>query len=230
VRYIYCHPLFDERKCAHRFSFQLKETFRADGLTLERFDYRGTGEAQGWFADVSVETLREDIARFVSGEQVCLVGLRFGASLAFDYCSRHLAPVRNLILVEPTIDGAEYVDYLYRKQRVKDLMTNESSFLLYDDGFKNIEGYKTSVSLIEQLRGFSLTAMAKEFSVENSVSIVQISSFSKLNPRIIALAKSLGDGNRRVFVENVTLPMFWERIPGTDYTELTQKILDRCHD
>ncbi|GAH83605.1 unnamed protein product, partial [marine sediment metagenome] len=73
--------------CAHRFSFQLKNAFQAAGLTLERFDYRGTGEAPGEFADVSLETLRGDVASQVGGDEVCLVGLRFGASLAFDYCA-----------------------------------------------------------------------------------------------------------------------------------------------
>jgi len=221
--------LFDERKCAHRFSYQLSQTFRAAGLILERFDYRGTGEAKGEFADVSIETLREDVEGVVSGEQVCLIGVRFGASLAFDYCSRCLGPVRNLILVEPIIDGCDYVDYLFRKQHVKDLMTNKSS-LLYDDGFKNIEGYKTSINFLEQLKNFSLTAAAENFSVENSVSIIQISNLSKVNPRIIALAKLLEGGNQHVFVENMKLPLFWERIPDTDYTELTGKIRGRCRD
>ena len=230
MRYIYCHPLFDERKCAHRFSYQLSQTFRAADLILERFDYRGTGEAKGEFADISIETLREDVEGVVSGERVCLIGVRFGASLAFDYCSRCLVPVRNLILVEPIIDGCDYVDYLCRKQHVKDLMTNKSSFLLYDDGFKNIEGYKTSISFLEQLKSFSLTAESEGFSVENSVSIIQISNQSKVNPRIIALAKLLEGGNRQVFVEKMKLPLFWERIPDTDYTKLTEKIRDRCRD
>lgn len=230
MRYIYCHPLFDERKCAHRFSFQLKETFRANGLTLERFDYRGTGEAEGEFADVSMDTLRQDIAQFVSGRKACLVGVRFGASLAFDYCSRRLTPVRNLVLVEPIIDGAEYVDYLYRKQHVKDLMTGRPSCSVCDDGFKNLEGYKTSINFVEQLKNFSLIAMAKDFSVENPVSIFQISNLSKPNPKIASLAKSLRDGNRKVLVESVKSTVFWERVPDTHYFELTQKIMDRCCD
>lgn len=228
MRYIYCHPLFDERKCAHRFSFQLKNAFQAAGLTLERFDYRGTGEALGEFADVSLETLREDVASQVGGDEVCLVGLRFGASLAFDYCAGGAGPVRNLVLLEPIVDGAEYVDYLYRKQRIKDLMTGKDFAELQDKGYVNFEGYKTSIKFIEQIKNFHQVKMAREYAVENSIFIVQISKRSKFAPKIASLTKLLESSARQVFVENAEVPMFWERIPSTDYTELTGKVLGWC--
>ena len=228
MRYIYCHPLFDERKCAHRFSFQLKEAFKADDLTLERFDYRGTGEAEGEFADVSLSSLREDVAQYTRCQETCLVGVRFGASLALDYCTRDLGAVRNLVLLEPIINGAEYIDYLYRKQRVKDLMTGKVSAKLRDKGYENLEGYKTSINFIKQVKNFSLVTTAKDCSANNSVSIVQISNRSKINPQISGLAKLLENSTRQVVVENVKLPIFWERIPDTDYAELTRKVSGWC--
>lgn len=228
MRYIYCHPLFDERKCAHRFSFQLKQAFTSDGSILERFDYRGTGEAEGEFADVSLESLREDIAQYTGGREACLIGVRFGASLAFDYCIHRLGPVRNLVLLEPIIDGAEYVDYLYHKQHIKDLMTGGFAAKLRDKGYENLEGYKTSIDFIEQVRKFSLVAMAKDCSVKNFVSIVQISNRPEINSRTNALANLLEDSAEQVLVETVKLPVFWERIPDTDYAELTRKVLEWC--
>ena len=61
MRYIYCHPLFDERKCSHRFSYHLQKHFERNNLVLERFDYTGTGESQADFAEVTFSTLLEDI-------------------------------------------------------------------------------------------------------------------------------------------------------------------------
>ena|GEM_PF-2627444 len=228
MRYLYCHPLFDERKCAHRFSFQLKNTFESAGLTLERFDYRGTGEAEGEFADVSLESLRQDLENRAAGDRLCIVGLRFGASLAFDYCVRRAGPVKALVLLAPVIDGAEYADHLYRKQRIKDVMTGESLAGLRDEGYDNLEGYKTGVKFIEQIKSLDLTRMAGEYALENSVFIARISNRSGAEPTITAFAESLKGSAKRVVVENVQMPMFWERIPNADYGELARKVLQFC--
>ena len=228
MRYIYCHPLFDERKCAHRFSFQLKEVFRAAGLVLERFDYRGTGEADGEFADISLETLRQDIVAKIGGEQVCLIGVRFGASLAFDYCVHDTGKVRNLVLLQPVLGGARYVDYLYRKQHIKDLMTAPPSKQISDSGIRNIEGYKTNIKFINQLKAFDLLKMAGQYERGNSIFIGQITSRLKTEPEVINLIKLLAVSAAQVSVENIAVPMFWERIANSDYTGLTQKILRWC--
>jgi hypothetical protein len=228
MRYVYCHPLFDERKCAHRFSFQLKNEFQAANLALERFDYRGTGEAPGEFANVSLETLREDVVTQINGDEVSLIGLRFGASLAFDYCAHSLGTVRNLVLLEPLVDGAKYIDYLYRKQHIKNLMTTKSIRNLQDKAYENLEGYKTSLRFIEQIKDLNLVELAKEHAIGNSVFIIQISNQSKIEPGLSGLAKILDGSAKRVLVENVKIPMFWERIPNTDYTELAQKVLRLC--
>ena len=228
MRFVYCHPLFDERKCAHRFSFQLKQTFQTVGLALERFDYRGTGEAEGKFADALLGTLREDIRAQVGNDRICLIGVRFGASLAFDYCAGNAEQVRKLVLVEPIAGGAEYIDYLYRKQHIKDLMTGDPTARLEDNGYKNIEGYKTNIRLIEQIRGLNLIETAREQLIKSSVFIAQISKQSKVNTQIADLATLLKSSAEKVLVENIELPPFWERIPIADYHKLTGSILEWC--
>ncbi|MCX5638226.1 MAG: hypothetical protein NTX52_11130 [Planctomycetota bacterium] len=228
MRYVYCHPLFDERKCAHRFSYQLKNTFQKVGLTLERFDYHGTGEAAGEFADVSLQSLLEDIVTQVGSSEVCLIGLRFSASLAFDFCARGSGQVRNLILLEPIIDGAQYLDYLYRKQHIKDLMTGKYSCELQEKDYVNLEGYKTSIKFTEQIKNFHLLEIAREYPVKSSIYIVQISNQSKVDPKITDMAELLKTSAKQVLVDSVRLPIFWERIPATNYTELTQKVLRWC--
>jgi hypothetical protein len=133
-----------------------------------------------------------------------------------------------LVLLEPITNGAEYVDYLYRKQHIKDLMTSKSVSELRDKGYVNLEGYKTNVRFIEQIESLNFVEMAREHTVGSSVFIVQISNRSKIDPEIASLAKLLESSARRVLVENVELPMFWERVPSTDYAELTRKVLEWC--
>lgn len=228
MRYVYCHPLFDERKCAHRFSYQLKNTFESAGLNLERFDYRGTGEAEGNFENTSLETLYEDTAKHINGDEVSLIALRFGAAVALEFCARNPEVVSNLVLLEPVINGAGYIDHLYRKQHIKDLMTGKSSKQSQDNGFVNIEGYKTNRRLIEQIENLDLLKTVPKNAVKTSVLIVQIPKQSQTRPEITRLAEQLTDPTKQIYIENIDLPAFWERIPIADYSRLTKKILRWC--
>lgn len=220
MRYVYCHPLFDERKCAHRFSYDLQNALEKAGLTLQRFDYRGTGEAKGRFEDVSLDTLQADVEVHINGDETCLIGLRFGATLALNYTAAHPETIKKLVLLEPIIDGAEYVDYLHRKQHIKDLMTGESVDKLRENGFVNIEGYKTSVLFLDQIKNMNPSATPPKC----PVLIVQISNNSKIEPEIMGLKEQL----ERPKIEIINLPIFWERIPISDYSKLTDIILRWC--
>jgi pimeloyl-ACP methyl ester carboxylesterase len=221
--------LFDERKCAHRFSYQLKNAFEQAGLSLERFDYHGTGEAPGEFEHVSLQSLRDDISRQVGSDPVCLVGLRFGATLAFDYCTRNSGSVNCLVLLAPVIDGAEYVDYLRRKQHIKNVMTGgQPTVQCPKQDYENIEGFKTSVRFVEQIENCDLRESAGRYAAKNCVYIVQISNGSKVCPELARFAQLLETSARQVMVETVRAPIFWERIPVTDYSELTRKVVGWC--
>jgi hypothetical protein len=133
--------------------------------------------------------------------------------------------VQKLVLLEPIVNGARYVDYLYRKQHIKDLMTGKSADCLCDNGYVNIEGYKTSASFIEQIENLDMVETAKENLAGSSVLIVQISNHSKIDPEIAILAKKLEGLAKQTHFENMQMPIFWERIPSADYSKLTQMIL-----
>lgn len=230
MRYIYCHPLFDERKCAYRFSFQLSETFKQAGLKLERFDYYGTGESEGHFSEVNLMTLRRDIENKVNGQEVSLIGLRFGADLAFDYCLRQADCVRNLVLIEPLTNGNDYVDYLFRKQHIKDIMTGINSDNNLNNGFYNLEGYKTDAVFIEQLRNFSLFSTPKKLHIPTKVCVARIGTHKGTGTRFTALTDSIKSITVNLINEQFDLPVFWERIPDVDYSILTKKIVECCCD
>jgi len=227
MRYIYCHPLFDERKCAHRFSYQLSKAFEKYDLQLERFDYRGTGEEEGQFCDVTMNSLRNDLSKIIDGDKVCLIGTRFGATLAFDYCCRSESNVHTLVLVEPVVNGKTYTEYLFKKQRLKDLMTGNSSESLKNNCFYNLEGFKTNKQLIQQVEQVQLNEAIHRIKV-NGVFIVQISTSSRINSEYELLTKLLLKNGIRFGVEIVNLPVFWERIPDGNYSMLSKYIMEWC--
>lgn len=228
MRYIYCHPLFDERKCAHRFSYQLSKAFEKNNLQLERFDYQGTGEAKGAFSDVTMVSLKDDLKTIINSDKACLIGTRLGATIAFDYCCQNKSPIQSLILIEPIVVGQNYARYLFRKQHLKDIMTGKNSQLTDDNGFCNLEGYKTNNKFIDQIKEIQLTESAEKIKSDMTVHIVQISTSPRINPEYTQLTERLKKAAIPAFVEAFNLPAFWERIPDEDYSTLTGKIIQLC--
>ena len=230
VRYIYCHPFFEERKCAHRFSYELSQAFSCTGRELERFDYAGTGEARGDFSDVTLDSLQQDIDRYVNGEEVCLIGLRLGASLALAHHVRKPRTIGRLVLLAPIINGYEYLEHMSRKQLIKDLMTNSGHEMNEIPGFVNIEGYQASETLMSQLRAFDLIDVVQEGSTTTKTMIVQVAGGVGIDPGLEELAELLGAQKQDVCVKAVNLAAFWERIPAIDYGPVTEMIMDWCYE
>jgi len=228
MRYVYCHPLFDERKCAHRFSYELAKTFERNNLQLERFDYRGTGEADGQFCDVTKDRLQADIQAIINSDQACLVGTRFGATVAFDCCCLSESAVQTLVLIEPIVNGQGYAEYLFRKQHLKNMMTGNQSEFAEEDAFCNLEGYKTSNLFIEQIKQIQLVETAEKIQSGTIVYIIQTSASSKIKSEYALLADYLKKSGIQTFIEIFNLPVFWERIPDGDYSVVTKKIVEWC--
>jgi len=224
--FIYCPPIFDERKCAHRFAYKLAENFISAGLNLDRHDYTGTAEAVGEFEDITITSIKNDIEKFISNEPATIIALRAGASFALEYSLIRPEQINALILIEPVILGSEYLDHLIRKQHLKDLMTKTSP--TNDKGFLNIEGYKTSKIFIDQLKNIDLLESAQKLSPKIPVMIIKIKNSSNINPHISRFARTLAGKQENISIEKFNMPCFWERIPIYDYSKLTKTIVDFC--
>ncbi len=110
---VLCQPWGTEYVHAHRAMVRLAETLSRTRHVL-RFDYYGSGDSGGDFAEVDLEGWRSDIRTAadellsMSGApHVSLVGLRIGANLAADV-ARDLADLDSLVVWNPIVDGAAY--------------------------------------------------------------------------------------------------------------------------
>ena len=228
MRYVYCHPLFEERKCAQRFTYTLEQVFLRNDRTLQWFDYRGTGEAPGAFCDVTMHTLREDTADFIGEDCVWLIGLRLGATLAFDFFSIHQEQVAGLTLIEPILDGSAYIDYLMRKQELKDALTGNTPKNSATP-YVNLEGYKTHPTLLSSLSSLRLPDLNCPDDAGVPVHLIHVA----LNDKHLGAYQELIErwrSKNHPTLDYFCLSPFWERIPNVVYSQITERIHAYCHE
>jgi alpha/beta superfamily hydrolase len=108
-----CAPTGHEYTRCHRALKQLATLAAAAGLSVLRFDYHGSGDADGDETAFSLSQARADIGSAVDelrrrsgAARVHLLGLRLGATLALQVaCGRD--DIGSAVLWEPVWDGAE---------------------------------------------------------------------------------------------------------------------------
>jgi pimeloyl-ACP methyl ester carboxylesterase len=113
---VLCYPMGQEYMRAHRAFRQLALLLSRAGFHVLRFDYFGTGDSSGngedatierWIADVG--TAIDELKDTADIDEVAVVGLRLGATLA-SHATADRADVRQLVLWDPVVSGAAYLD------------------------------------------------------------------------------------------------------------------------
>lgn len=124
---IICYPFGQEYIRSHRACRHLAAQIARAGFPTLRFDYFGTGDSLGTDEETNFEQWHADLRKAVaelrarSGvEQVILVGLRLGASLALSAASQ-TADLAGLVLWEPVVNGRNYLNEL-RAQHEETIM------------------------------------------------------------------------------------------------------------
>ncbi|MCX7591546.1 MAG: alpha/beta fold hydrolase [Kiritimatiellae bacterium] len=186
---LFCHPLVEERKSAHRIMVEAARACAADGLVVLRFDYRGCGDSTGEFEKCSVCGWLDDISQVFEflrarapARPVGLLGLRLGAALAMRFAADisasetaaepekcHRPPPDFLVLWEPVWNCRSYLEDLFRKKLVREMMTGGRSRstrngLLSDMAAGrsvDLDGYPFSPRLYGELEALSPTSLIR---------------------------------------------------------------------
>lgn len=168
---VVCPPLGEEHLWSQRVFVNLARDLAAQGHPVLRFDYLGTGDSEGDFEQCSVTSMLEDIGSAVdvlrhkvtAVDQVALLGLRFGATLAVLAADAH-DTVTSLALWDPILNGASYMQGLLRSNIATQMaMYREIRFdtealvgSLKAGHTVNVEGYEVSRALYEQAAAIDL--------------------------------------------------------------------------
>jgi pimeloyl-ACP methyl ester carboxylesterase len=205
---LFCPPLAHEFYNAHRCSGQLAASLSDAGLAVLRFDYYGTGDSPGDWEDASIARWLDDIG-CAAGElrargyaRLCLVGLRFGATLAALFAAER-GPVEGLVLWEPVVSGENYLRELADLHQ--QMMAGTSAA---DTGEgRELLGFEFRDSLRREIGRIDL--LANQRSLGRHVLLIE-------SPGVTgeSLRPSLEASASRLEFEAAAVPRFWLDCPG----------------
>lgn len=219
---VLCSPFAEEKLWVHRVYVNFARDAARAGYAVLRFDFMGHGDSSGEFEDATVETRLADVAaaadtlrsRVPALEQVGLLGIRFGATLAA-IAAEADPRYAYLVLWEPLVNGARYMQEILRSNLATQMATyreirhNRQALarMLQEGGTVNAEGYELTGALFEQVSAIDLLEGGRQF--RGPVLVVQVGArqgpFKKHNQ---ALAGAYHDGELISAIEEP----FWKEI------------------
>lgn len=230
LAFLFSHPFAEEKLWSHRVMVSLARELAARGHVVMRFDYMGAGDSTGSTPDTSLETHLADLdaafAHLVKHhphvQQVGLLGLRFGATLAALFAERHAGKYSQLsgaplVLWEPVLDGANYFQELLRSNLTTQLAVHgkvlENRDLLQEriraGGKVNVDGYEIGRELFESCARADLVGTESK-THSGPALVLQIAPGAEAKPRddLKALAGSYRSGTAARAAEHP----FWREI------------------
>ncbi|HET7695327.1 MAG TPA: alpha/beta hydrolase [Vicinamibacterales bacterium] len=159
-----CLPIGHEYFRVHRAFRNIAVALSRVGFSVLRFDYYGTGDSHGdsstatiarWQADIA--SAIEELKRRSGTPRVSIVGLRFGAALAWLACLTR-TDVDILTMWEPVVSGSAYFDRL--RQLEQEWLTDPSRRAPADAERKEncVLGMRLGRDLEAQIRAVDIAA------------------------------------------------------------------------
>lgn len=232
---VFCNPLFEERKSAHRPLVEAARYFVERGSPVLRFDYRGCGDSPGEIRDFSIPDWLDDIraavrlARDAYPDRPCgLLGVRAGALLAAK-AAQDLADVSFLALWQPVVSGGDYLREDLRKKLVKEMITAGATESSRDGLLQNLEegreidfdGYPVTARLYRNLGDLSLAESARRWTGRTLVA--QVGSQERPSKSIAAIWDAFRAGGSEVEFAAIALPPFWNLVGYVDIAPLIER-------
>lgn len=167
-----CPPFGQEAIRAQRMFRVLAERLSRDGFHVMRFDYLGTGDADGdddvcslddWTRDV--QQAAAELTRRSGAARCSWLGLRLGASLAALASAQAISPPDKLILWDPVLEGAPYLAELAQAHHAELKFLHDTAWPApkhaADTPLKEALGFPISEALRSQLLALSPSDLAR---------------------------------------------------------------------
>ena len=212
---VICAPIGWEYVHSHRSLRHLADRLATDGITALRFDYHGTGDSPGTDRDpLRIETWEKDIQAAVSFirettgcQKVCLVGLRFGATLAARVSTK--TEIDSLVLWNPVVSGRRYVREMLAITATSGMKKSE------DSSVSETAGFLMTQETTDQLKTINL--LEENIRAKNGVLVIHRDDLETDS----ALRKKLT--NSLIETDLVTLPGYIEMMAEPQFTQIPEQ-------
>lgn len=163
---IICNPWGQEYIRAHRALSQLGLRLSRSGFPVLHFDFYGSGDSAGedeegsfdqWHADLRLAI--QELKRRARVEEVFIVGLRLGASIAALVAGGR-ADVAGLVLWDPAVLGSDYLQDLLAWHQEKQLQFFHQAEAA--TAASELLGFGLHASLIDNLKAMNLLAARRK--------------------------------------------------------------------
>jgi len=236
------HPFGEEKKFAHRVLTSAAWQLAASGFAVLRFDLSGCGDSFGEFRDAGlslwvdqVKTAAEVLRRETGCDRIALLGLRLGASLC-RLAAPDVPSAGPIVLWEPVLSGKQYIEALWRKKLIKDMMTagrgktsfEEETRKLDANGFIDLDGWDIGRNMVDELPALDLGTVAAPSPA--GMLAVQITFNGKVGRELTAFAQAERAAGSKVELVGIRERPIWDRIdivPANELITLTVKGLVR---
>ncbi len=224
-------PIFDERNGAQRTLVDLARALARAGFAALRFDPRGVGDSPGGLEGVTLAAWRADVRAALAAlraetgsSPTALVGLRFGAALAFSETASLDVPAA--VLLEPVLEGHSYLRSLLQLRALRRGLTAGGSAatlmeeVLREDPF-DLDGFAVPAALAREIAALDLRQNSPAF-FPGKLLLVQISGAQALNAANTGWTQRLAASGAKIETAVLRLPPFWSQVERVDTGELVR--------
>lgn len=204
--WILCPPFAEEEKCARRILTEIALDLQRAGHSSLLFNFSGTGDSEGNFADATLDNWRDEIVAVCEIAQqrkpnakIHLLGVRLGASLAAQAAERCNA--ENLVLLEPILNGKAYLTQLGQRRRLRGMLTDAEKTM--ESSAEDLDGWPLGEKLKWQLENLQLGRLQLPAKTE----LWQIGARREVAPAL----KTWADENQ-LTAKVLLMPPFWNRL------------------
>jgi alpha/beta superfamily hydrolase len=225
--FVICAPFAEEAKCAYRPLYEIADLAAAQGWTVLRFDYFGTGNSAGAFEDFTPPLAKENIAAAIAYlheqgiERVGLLGLGLGATLAFEAVANDVK-ADLLILWQPIVSGEQFYKLNIKRQLVRQMLTHgKANGGMSTGDIIDLDGYSLRKSTIDQLKSIDLLDYSP--ATVPPTLLFQISFTQNMAPDLQALGDACHPAPTS---ECAVCEPFWKRIGFVDCSQVYDVTLE----
>ena len=222
--------LFDERRTAGAAWVSLARELARNGFPVLRFEFRGEGESLGNGAQRLWPDLLNDLyaaiqrtATLASSKQVDVIGLRLGATLAWQAAQepRHLEGItwNRLIAIAPITKGQTQERLWRLRTKIRSEIGGTAAQTSSDKDVLDLDGLPIHMKFMEAIKALDLTTAPPRL----KTSLLQVSFKEEPTAESQALVKA---GGESVALSCQKLEPFWDRLESIDTSALHRRILE----